>query len=226
MPRYPDDALEVAMSDDYRVAEARTGRSSEDSVPAPKEPGFLGRIYNAIMGNKHVETDTPLKRSTQIPTLTDAPEYHYEQNTRPKESKTMTIEDIERTNPGATPEEVDDLLLKYARESRQGRLASLEGIVPSSDIRKPMLPPISADSEDLSEADTEELSEPDTEDPSEADTEDLTEAESEDPTEAESEDPTEVETDELTEPMSGGGRMVLGNAALVTIILAMSVFKS
>jgi hypothetical protein len=212
MPRYPDDALDVAMSDDYRVMEARTGRSSQDPVPAPKEPGFFGRIYNAIVGNKHVETDTPLKRSDQIPTLTDAPVYPYDQTIRrPREPKAMTIEDIEAANPGATEEELNDLILKHVQQSRRDRLAPLAGIERSVDLRKPALPPISPEPE------TEDVSEPDTDD-SESD-EDVSESVSEDV-------PEDLYETKIEKSMSGGGhRMVLGNAALATIILAMSVFQ-
>lgn len=117
MPRYPDDALEVAMSDDYRVRTDRTGKPSQDTSPAPKKPGFLGRLYDAIVGNKHVDTVTPYKRSDQIPTLTDTPEYSY----RMPRPKVKTIEAIEAENPGATPEELDALILENVRESRQDR---------------------------------------------------------------------------------------------------------
>lgn len=207
MPRYPDDALDVAMSDDYRVVEARTGRSSQDPVPAPKEPGFFGRIYNAIVGNNHVDTETPLRRSNQIPPLTDAPVYDGRAH-RPREPKAVTIEEIEAANPGATEEELNELILEHVRASRQGRLAPLVGVERSADLRKPALPPIS--------------SEPETDD-SESETE--TDDSYEDVSEDVSEDVYVTETEKAPKAMAGGGRMVIGNAALAAIILAMAVFQ-
>lgn len=179
------------MSDDYGAIEAHTGPPSQDPEPAPQEPGFLGRIYNAIVGKKPVNTEAPLRKSSQIPRLVDTDDAPFEMT--PREPKIMTFSEFKIAN-GYPDEELSDedddaLALKYVQESR---------------ARMPARPPIEPETE--SEPDSEYASEPDTEDESEADTEDL---------------------DEEPKAMAGGGggSMVLGNAALAALIVAMSVFQ-
>lgn len=157
MPRYPDNALEVALKDDN----TRIGRPSQDPSPPPQKPGIIRRIINAITGNTFVETDTPLKRSTEIPPITEKLPDAVTSRPYVTEPARLTIEELEKKFAWMDEEEFDAELLKISREGRARRLTAIPGET-GPDIRKPALPPISATEDDEDDVTYEDDEEDDT----------------------------------------------------------------
>lgn len=116
MPRFPDDSLDVALSDDGNMVRERTGRALEDPSPAPQKQGFFTRMYHAIVGNKVVENQ--VRRTTQIPRITDESDLPLEY--KPKR-KLRTYDDLEEENPLLTEDELDEIAYQQSRESRELR---------------------------------------------------------------------------------------------------------
>lgn len=230
MPRFPKDAVEAALNDDG----TRIGRPVHDPSPAPQKPGLLKRIYNYVVGDNFVETNTPLKRTTEIPRITDAEAPMASARPYVTEPAQLTIEELEKKYAWMTPEEFDAKVLEISHARRARRLAAIPGHV-GTDIRKPVMGPIPANDEDDQSEGGETES---TADPADEIIEEMDDAGTDSDADADADTGTDADADadEIYEnldgspvraPVSGGGgRVVLGNAALATIVVAMALFQS
>jgi hypothetical protein len=200
MPRFPEDAVKVALNDD----DTRIGSPVQDPTPPPQKPGLIKRIYNYVVGDTFVGTNTPLRRTTEIPRITDEDSSAAMASSAMASSKPyvteptqLTIEELEKKYSWMTPEEFDEKMLEISRGRRARRLSAMQGQA-GTDIRKPVLPPIAASAVHESDDKSDD-----------------------------SDDDSDDEFEEVPrKPMSGGGRVVIGNAALATIVVVMALFQS